>query len=264
MHIVDELITERAPKLVAKPRLFKLIRPWLYKALSYDAAVDMADTIAPLSGREAFKLMTRRINPAVQIKGLENLPAAGRCVIIANHPTGLADGMAVFKAIQDKRPEHIYLANADALRVMPHCEDIIIPVEWVKTKRSHQKARQTLISTRNALKAETCVVIFPSGVLATLTWRGIKDKAWQNSAAMMAKKYDAPIIPLRIKARNSWFYYLLSKISGELRDITLFYELLNKKNQNFEMTFGAPILPDDVPQNAEEATAMIRGIVEAL
>ncbi|MEP1229337.1 MAG: glycerol acyltransferase, partial [Litorimonas sp.] len=67
-----------------------------------------------------------------------------------------------------------------------------------------------------------------------------------------------------IQARNSWLYYILSSLSGELRDITLFYELLNKKNQKFKLTFGEPIPPSDVPQNAEDATAMIRDIVETL
>jgi len=264
VHIVDELILERAPKLVAKPRLFKLIKPWLYRLLSYNEAVDVVDTMIPLSGRGAFEHVTNRVKPDVKISGIENLPASGRCVIIANHPTGLADGMAVFKALQDRRPEHIFLANADALRVVPKGEDIIIPVEWVKAKRTHKKARQTLISTKNALLNEKCVVIFPSGVLGKLTWGGIKDKPWQSSAAMIARKYDAPVIPLRIKARNSWLYYILSSLSGELRDITLFYELLNKKRQKFKLTFGAPIMPEDIPQNAEEATAKIRQLVENL
>ncbi len=218
----------------------------------------------PMTGRNAFAHVTGRVKPNVKIIGLENLPASGRCVVISNHPTGLADGMAVFKALQPKRPEHIYLANADALRVIPKCDDIVIPVEWVKDKRTHQKTRQTLISTKNALQAEKCVVIFPSGVLGKLTWRGIEDKPWQNSAAMMAKKYKAPIIPLKIQARNSWLYYILSGVSGELRDITLFYELLNKKRQTFKLTFGPPIMPEDVPQNPETATAMIRNIVESL
>jgi len=264
VHIVDELILERAPRLVAKPRLFKLIKPWLYRLLSYNDAVFVADTIMPMSGREAFEYVSCRVDPAIQITGAENIPASGRCVIIANHPTGLADGMVVFKALKKWRPEHIYLANADALRVIPKGEDIIIPVEWVKEKRTHQKARQTLVSTKTALQAETCVVIFPSGVLGKLTWRGIQDKPWQNSAAMLAKKYNAPIIPLQIKARNSWLYYIFSNLNGELRDITLFYELLNKKSQKFKLTFGAPIMPQEVPQNAEEATAMIRAIVEGL
>jgi len=73
------------------------------------------------------------------------------CIIISNHPTGLADGMAVFQAIRDKRPDHLYLANADALRVMPKGDDIIIPVEWVAEKRTLAKTKQTLLETKAAL-----------------------------------------------------------------------------------------------------------------
>ena len=81
---------------------------------------------------------------------------------------------------------------------------------------------------------------------------------------MLARKYKAPIIPLRIKARNSILYYVLSAISGELRDITLFYELLNKKRQKFRMKFGTAIPPEDIQKNADLATADIRKIVETL
>ena len=81
---------------------------------------------------------------------------------------------------------------------------------------------------------------------------------------MVARKYNAPIIPLNIKARNSWLYYLFSKISGELRDITLFQELLNKKGVVFNLTFGDPIDPATLPKNADEATVMIRKTVEML
>ena len=81
---------------------------------------------------------------------------------------------------------------------------------------------------------------------------------------MLARKYQAPVIPLKIKARNSVLYYFFAKISAELRDITLFHELLNKKGQLFRMTFGAPIAPDTISKNADDATANIRKIVEEL
>jgi len=68
---------------------------------------------------------------------------------------------------------------------------------------------------------------------------------------MLARKYKAPIIPLKIKARNSVLYYVLSAISGELRDITLFYELLNKRGQAFKMIFGAAIPPGAIEKNAQ-------------
>ena len=264
MHIVEELIAERATKLVSRKRLFKFVRPFLYKILAYDQAVFIADTTADKTGHEAFEFVTNRISPRTSVQGLTHLPDSGKCIVISNHPTGLADGMAVFQAIKDKRPEHVYMANADALRVIPKGRDIIIPVEWVKEKRSHSKARETLMEVRSALQAEKCVVIFPSGALAKMTWRGLVDKDWESSAAMLAKKYNAPVIPLHIKAHNSWLYYILSAVSSELRDITLFKELLNKKGKTFRLTFGAPINPATLSKNADEATANIRDIVMGL
>ena len=264
MHIVEELIAERAPKLMANPRLFGTLKPMLYRILGYDEAVDIADNIRTKTGAEAFDYVTQIIKPNTQITGLENLPKDGACLLIGNHPTGLADGIAVFNAIKDRRPDHLYLANADALRVIPKAHDIIIPVEWVKTKRSTAKTKQTLMDVRRALKEGRCVVIFPSGSLARLSWRGLVDKPWESSAAMLAKKYGVPVIPMRLRARNSWLYYIFAYTNAELRDITLFRELINKRQQLFRIKIGAPISPESLSKSADKATAMIRKIVERL
>ncbi len=264
MHIVEELIAERAPKLMARPRLFRAIRPLLYRIIAYDAAIRLVDLIRPMSGRGAFSMLADYISPRTVVKNLEHLPSTGRCLLIANHPTGLADGIALFQAINARRPDHVFLANADALRVMPHADDIIIPVEWVKTKRTVSKTRQTLVDVKQALEAEKCVVIFPSGSLAVLGWRGLTDRPWETSAAMLAKKYAVPVIPLKIKACNSLLYYAFAKLNAELRDITLFHELLNKKGKTFKMTFGNSIDSDTLPKNANESTALIRHVVESL
>lgn len=264
MHIIEQLISERATKLMSRRRLFSVIKPLLYRLLAYDAAVFMADAVADKSGNESFQMISERLNPRLGIKGLNNLPKTGRCIVIANHPTGLADGLAVYQGLRDRRPDLVFLANADALRVMPHAGDLIIPVEWVKDKRSMKKTRQTLLDMRAAMNEERCLVIFPSGALAQMTWRGLVDKPWESSATMVAKKYNAPIIPLNLKSRNSWLYYFFAKVNAELRDITLFRELLNKRYQPFQLTFGEMIVPDDIPKNADEATAKIRDIVEKL
>ncbi len=264
MHIVEQLIIERAPKLTGRQAVFKMLRPFLYRMLAYDAAVSLADAIKNKTGHEAFKLVTKHISPLTAVQDLTYLPKTGRCILISNHPTGLADGMAVFQAIKERRPDHIFLANADALRVMPKARDLIIPVEWVKTKRSSAKTRQTLIDIKAALEAEKCIVIFPSGALAEMSWRGLRDRPWESSAAMLARKYNAPIIPLHMRARNSILYYFFSWTSPELRDITLFHELLNKKGQTFNLTFGKPIDPQALPKNADEASDAIRAVVEGL
>ena len=108
------------------------------------------------------------------------------------------------------------------------------------------------------------MIIFPSGRLAHMTWRGLQEKPWESSAAMLARKYNAPVIPLRIEARNSWLYYFFAKVNAELRDITLFHELLNKKGRIFRLTFGKPIDPETLPKNADESSEIIRKIVSTL
>lgn len=264
VHIVEELIEERAPNLVGRPRLWRAIRPLLYRLLAYDAAVFLADAVRPKSGHEAFSMVARHISPRIAVEGLQNVPRKGACMVIANHPTGLADGLAVFQALRDRRPDHIFLANSDALRVIPKGDDIIIPVEWVLDKRNVAKTRDTLLAMRKAIKDEKCIVIFPSGRLARMSWRGMVEQPWESSAAMIAKKYKVPVVPLRIQARNSPLYYFFHRVNGELRDITLFREMLNKKHRLFRLTFGQVIAPGTLSDNADQATEDLLKLVLSL
>ena len=221
----------------------------------------MADKIENLNGFQAFEAVSQILKLKLNIEGLQNVPKAGRLVVISNHPTGLADGMAVFDALKARRPDLIFLANADALRVVPKGADLIIPVEWVLEKRSRKTARATLMGIKAAMKAERCIVMFPAGKLAGLTIKGLKDKPWASSAAALARKFNAPIAPLHISARNSMLYYLFCMLNGELRDITLFHELLNKAGKPFDLTFGPLVAATDLPKNADRASALIRQIV---
>lgn len=264
MHIIEELITERAQRLVAKPWLWRWLRAPVYKLLRYEKAVDMADQVETMTGRQAFSLVSDILAIKPDISGLENVPKSGAVIIISNHPTGLADGAFVFDALNGQRPHHIFLANADALRVMPNAEDIIIPVEWVVEKRTQAKTRNTLMSLKAALKDGKAVVIFPSGVLAKLSLRGLVDKEWNPTAISMAKKHDVPIVPLRIEARNSPLYYFFAAVNNDLRDITLFHELLNKHQSRPKLTFGPVIDPATLPRATSDATAHVRKIVESL
>lgn len=72
-----------------------------------------------------------------------------------------------------------------------------------------------------------------------------------SPAASLARRYGAPILSLQIYDRNSWLYYALAQISNELRNITVFNELLNKRGVKFGMTFGPLIDPDTLAQGPD-------------
>lgn len=264
MHIIEQLIAERAQKLMKRQRVWRAIRPALYKMLGYEKAVAMADTVADMSGWDAFAHVSAMLDLPPLVSGLEHVPKTGAALIIANHPTGLADGIFVYDALKALRPDHIFLANADAVRVAPKCTDIIIPVEWVVEKRSPAKARNTLKAINTALTNQRAVVIFPSGVLAKMTWRGLVDKPWNPTAVSIARKNKVQIIPLHINARNSAMYYIFAFLNNELRDITLFHELFNKSVSKPELTFGAPIDVATLPKGSAQSTQEVRKIVEGL
>ena len=82
--------------------------------------------------------------------------------------------------------------------------------------------------------------------------------------AAYGRKFGVPVIPLRIRARNSALFYLLDAIHPTLRDVTLFNEVLNKAGQTYRVSVGRPIDPATLPRSSEAAIATLRDAVLAL
>jgi len=242
-HIVDVLIAERAPKLSSSPA-WPLVRPALYALLDYRKARAMADAIAPMGGREAIDHVSALLDVRVEVRGLERLPRSGRCVIVCNHPTGIADGIAVYDALKTARPDVVFYANSDAHRVSPRLAETLIPVEWVEAKRTRERTRLTFTMTREAMEAERALMIFPAGRLARRGADGSPtDPPWAASALSIARKYAAPVVPMHLSGPWARLFHFFDRFSGELRDITLFHELLNKQGRKFRLTVGHPADP---------------------
>lgn len=261
-HIVDVLIAERAPKLSSSP-VWPLLRPALYRFLDYRKARAMAEAIAPLPGRAALDYVSDLLSLKVQTYGLERLPRQGRVVLICNHPTGIGDGIAVFDALKDVRPDICFYANSDAHRVAPRFDEVLIPVEWVEEKRTRERTRLTLQLTREAMEAQRALVIFPAGRLARRGADGVlSDPEWMASAVSIARKYDAPIVPLHLTGPWSSLFHFFNRFSKELRDITLFHELLNKRGREFSLIVGQPISAEALDADAGAATLALKAYVE--
>ncbi len=260
-HIVDVLIAERAPRLTASP-LWPVLRPGLYGVLGYDAAVKMADAIQPLSGAETFDYVSNLLRLRVTTTNLDRLPASGRCVVVCNHPTGIADGVAVYDAIKQRRGDAIFFANADALRVSARLGETVIPVEWVQEKRTREKTRATLNAAKEAFEAERCVVMFPAGRLAREKNGVLTDPEWAPTAASLARKYGAPVVPMHVTGPYSRLFHLFDRFSQELRDVTLFHELLNKAGKPFGVDVGLPIPAARLDVDAAKATEALKTFTE--
>ena len=67
-----------------------------------------------------------------------------------------------------------------------------------------------------------------------------------------------------IKASNSWFFYLASYLSRQLRDISQLNELFNKKNKKIKIIIGKPVLRRDLSEDKNIAITELRNLTDKL
>jgi len=256
-HIVDTLIAERGKLVMASP-WWPVIKPVAHKILRYRSAVDMADTIAHMEALDVFAHLSDLLTLDVTTRGLERVPEKGPVVLVSNHPTGIADGIVLYDAIKPRRDDLSIFANRDAIRINPRLAEMIVPVEWRADFKSRQKSKETLKLASSAFSKERVVVLFPSGRLAYWSDGRLTERPWMTSALALARKNKAPIIPMHMGGRNSGLFYFLARVSTELRDMTVFNELLNKRNARFSVHFGKPIRPERLEGDLGELTEQMR------
>ncbi|MEM7614398.1 MAG: 1-acyl-sn-glycerol-3-phosphate acyltransferase [Pseudomonadota bacterium] len=251
---VDPLIAERAPWLYRSGAHIRVARGLLHLMLGYDRTIEIGQSIEKMPYDELMDALGTLIARNVEIDGLARIPKTGPAMVVCNHPTGIADGIILWSVLRQRRPDLFFFANRDAIRVMPQLEGMIAPVEWRPEKRSHGSNRETLTYAANAFKKDRLAVLFPSGRLAKRRGLKLYEREWMPSAAMLARKYKLPVVPMHITARNSVLFYLFDALHPTLRDVTLFHEVINKADHSFRVRAGRMLDGGALPKDSELAT----------
>ena len=260
---IDPLIEERAGWLF-RHRAARPLRAMLERMLSYPRTLDLGRQMEPLDSQTIMDRMAALIARDVEVTGMSNVPASGPAQRpmhddAVRYPRGV-----IGHDQRRRRTDAFYFANSDILRVLPQMADIIVPVEWREEKRSLARTRQTMTATRAALEQGRIGVLFPSGRLAKRRGLKLHERPWMASAAMIARKFDVPVIPINIRARNSVLFYAFDAIHPSLRDITLFHETLNKSRQPYRLNVGKPVDPAALAPNSAEGIEQLRAATLAL
>ena len=86
-----------------------IARKALHGLLSYPRTVQMAEYLAPMDARTLMQKAARMIARDVEVTGLSNIPDRGPALIVANHPTGIADGLVLTRILASRRPDRVFL-----------------------------------------------------------------------------------------------------------------------------------------------------------
>lgn len=165
----------------------------------------------------------------------ERIPERGRVVIVANHPMGGIDALALLACVGSVRRDVKILAN-DLLLSLDGLADLLLPLRILGGRPSAESLR----SVQAALEREEAVIVFPAGEVSRLTLRGIRDAQWRHSFVRFAQAANAPILPVRIEGRNSALFYGVSAMFKPLGTPLLPRELFARAGSRIVVRVAAP------------------------
>ena len=177
-------------------------------------------------------------------EGLENLPPNGGIILVANHPLGGIDGLAIIHVVTQKRRDIRSTVN-DILTNLKNFGDVFVGVNKVgATSADALKAVDSFYSSNGVS------MVFPAGLVSRKQNGEIKDLEWKKSFITKSILYNKPILPVYVDGKNSSFFYnfaLWRKRLGIKANIEMFFlpdEMFSLKNKNIKLKFGKLIMPE--------------------
>jgi putative hemolysin len=236
---VENYFNHNYPSFAKMPSLFRQGVIALFKNIFHENEIN--DVLKKNRHLDAFDFIEFvleyfSIDITINKNQLLRIPSYGRVVIIANHPLGALDSLALLNVIKEIRKD-VKIVASNFLSEFKNLDSILIPIENVKGKLQ----RESVNAIYDALNKEQAVIIFPSGEVSRARPNGIKDTKWKKGFLTVAQNTESPILPIYIDAKNSKTFYLLSMINKSLATATIPHEMFKYYNKNIAFHIGKSI-----------------------
>lgn len=189
---------------------------------------------------KAIRHMGIRIDtPAEEIA---RIPATGPVVVVANHPSGLVDGMVMAEMVTRVRSDFRILTRS-LLTGIPEVEEFMIPVPFPHEDNARALSLKMRDDTMAHLKGGGVIIIFPAGKVAMSEgwWGPAIEAEWNVFTHKIVKSSGATIVPMRFPGQNSRVFQIANQISDTLRQGLLLYEIKRSLFKPQRPYVGEPI-----------------------
>lgn len=189
----------------------------------------------------------------------DNIPSHGRLIIVANHPIGSLDGLALLRLVSEVRRDVKIVAN-DMLMAFEPLHDLLLPLDNM-TRGAYKQSYKNIVQ---ALSDEQAIIIFPAGEVSRASPQGIRDGKWQAGFLHFARKAKAPILPIFVSAKNSLLFYTTSMIFKPLATALLAHEMFNKRSAEIKFRVGEAIPHHALESNQLADKALVKRLKKHL
>jgi putative hemolysin len=142
----------------------------------------------------------------------------GPLVMIANHPFGIGDGLAILSLAENLGRPFKVLIHKDLLKIS-EMQPFALPVSFEESREAIALNLETRKEAVRLLKEGTTIVVFPAGGVATAP-RGFGravDLPWKMFPARLIQAAQASVVPVYFSGQNGRAFHIASKLSMTLR-----------------------------------------------
>jgi len=184
------------------------------------------------------------LNISIQVpqRDMERVPSEGPVIVVANHPYGGIEGILLSALLRKVRPDFKILVNR-FLQIIPELRPYFIFVDVFGGKNSAEINRNALREALDWVASGALLAVFPAGAVSHFQpeYGGVSDPAWKTNITRLIHKTKAPVVPVYFSGHNKLGFQMAGMMHPILRTIRLPRELLNKRNQSFDIAIGNPI-----------------------
>ena len=220
------------------------------------------------TGDRVFGGMLDLIDLEVCRKGPAPAPApGGPLVIVANHPFGIGDGIAILSLAESLGRPFRVMIHADLLRVS-EMASYALPVDFSETREALKRNMAVRQEALRLLREGVTIVVFPAGGVATAP-RGFgraEDLPWKLFPARLIQEGRASVLPVHFAGQNGALFHLASRLSPTIRTSLLIHEFAKLSGKTIDMHIGRIMGPDELAafRDRNELIGHLRRAVFAL
>ncbi|PZM10770.1 lysophospholipid acyltransferase family protein [Rhizobium tubonense] len=187
-----------------------------------------------------------------------NMPDAP-IVIVANHPFGIGDGIAVLALAEQLGRPFKVLINDELLKV-PEMSEYSLPVSFEETKEAMAINMQTRHEAVRLLKEGVTIIVFPAGGVATAKkgFGKAEDLPWKIFPAKLIQAARASVIPIYFEGQNGRLFHLASRVSLTLRISLLIREFRRLSGSTITSHIGDVISWETLSSGADRKDLLLR------
>ena len=236
---VEQIIANKNPKLLRL--LPRFIINYLKKTIHQN---DINQILIENKNKFDFDFaedIITRFNIKVEIRGLENIPKTGGCILVSNHPLGGIDALAFVTKIKQHRTDLQFIVN-DILLHLKNLSGLFVGIN-----KHGGNSKEALNDVNELFASNKAIFIFPAGLVSRRFKGKIKDLEWKKTFISQAKKTQKNIIPVFIDGKLSPFFYRFAQlrkflgIKVNLEMLFLAKETFKQKNKTIKIVVGKPI-----------------------